>query len=67
MTGYGIATWAALEEEEQPELAVGPHGVVVEELPDSDRAALDRALPAHGRLVTALQALHGTGSGLPTL
>ncbi|MGW2712248.1 MarR family winged helix-turn-helix transcriptional regulator [Streptomyces sp. NPDC001356] len=39
---------------------------VVEELPDSDRAALDQALPALDRLVTALQAVHGTGSGMPT-
>ncbi|AEY86552.1 hypothetical protein SHJG_1275 [Streptomyces hygroscopicus subsp. jinggangensis 5008] len=41
---------------------------VVEELPDSDREALDQALPALGRLVTALQAVHGTGSGsgMPT-
>ncbi|MEU7363489.1 MULTISPECIES: MarR family winged helix-turn-helix transcriptional regulator [Streptomyces] len=41
---------------------------VVEELPDSDRAALDQALPALGRLVTALQAAHGTGTdtGMPT-
>ncbi|MFD7710223.1 MarR family winged helix-turn-helix transcriptional regulator [Streptomyces sp. NPDC059785] len=36
---------------------------VVEELPDADRTALDRALPALDRLVTALEAADGGARG----
>ncbi|GGV67282.1 hypothetical protein GCM10010277_75800 [Streptomyces longisporoflavus] len=38
---------------------------VVEGLPDADRLALDRALPALDRLVAALEAVDGAGAGPP--